>query len=126
MVEFYNWEQPYNWWQNIRLAYRLLIDFFVRGYRGYTLRDVYSMDSYLSRIILGMLKDFRKYEDCYPSRMTKEDWEIMINEMIEGFEAYCKNISYPEDSTPDLYEDRRRKFNRGMALFSAYFDNLYI
>lgn len=114
------------WFKRIRLVHRHLIDFFYRGLRGYALSDVYNMDSYLSKITLEMLKEFKSRENSYPFNMTEVDWEIILNEMIEGFEAYRENLSYPEDSTPELYEDRRRKFNRGMAAFSAYFGNLYI
>jgi hypothetical protein len=107
-------------------VYSLWIDFFNRGLRGYTLSDVHDMDSYLSKVILKMLKEFKTLENSYPYNMTEVDWAIILDEMIDGFEAYRKNLSYPEDSTPELYEDRRRKFNKGMALFSAYFGNLYI
>ena len=108
------------------MVYSLLIAFFVRGYKGYTLSDVYNMDSYLSKIILRMLRDFKRENDGCPTNMTEEDWVIIIDEIIEGLVAYRQNLSYPEDSNPALYEDRRRKFNRGMALFSAYFGNFWI
>lgn len=48
--------------------------------------DVWSMDQTLAHIIIPMLKKLKDQTHSYPSDLTEESWDAMLDEMIWAFE----------------------------------------
>ena len=48
--------------------------------------DVWSMDQTLAHIIVPMLRKLKDQTHSYPSDLTEESWDEMLDEMIWAFE----------------------------------------
>ncbi len=93
--------------------------FMQRGFRGYGDNDTWDFDSYLANVIIGGLKQFKKYYH------GKEPTKSQLNDIIKGFEANLKLIDehIPHDS--EQYRELNNKFHRGMYLLEKYFNYLW-
>jgi|GEM_PF-3449461 len=83
--------------------------FIQRGRRGYADCDWWKMNSYLTSIILPMLKTMKANSKSYPGyaqASTSEKWEKLLDEMIEGFEAAQRIIAdeYYKEVSGDTVE----------------------
>jgi len=59
--------------------------------------DVWNMDQTLAHIIVPMLKKLKDQTHSYPSDLTEESWDDMLDEMIWAFEQKL------DDSWEDQY-----------------------
>lgn len=89
--------------------------FYQRGKRGYADCDVWAIDSYLSRIIPPMLKQFKSVTNGYPGcegAATPEEWDKRLDEMIEGWEAAQNVTAWTKSNETDqaLFESRMQVF----------------
>lgn len=110
--------------------------FFQRGKRGYADCDVWNFDGYLCDVIIGGLKQLRKYKSGIPTELydkykpdekaAHQEWNRRLDQMIEGFIAGRKiidlNYNWKNPKTGALL---RLKYNRGMELFKEHFFNLW-
>ena len=85
--------------------------FFQRGYRGYSDKDTWDFDIYLDTIIIGALKQLKKYS--HSSEPSQEEYDIMIK-------GFASNIEMIED--PKKYEELLPVFHKGFNLFKKYFN----
>jgi hypothetical protein len=106
--------------------------------------DTWSMDSTLAMIIHPMLVQLKETTHGYPSELTEERWNEILDEMIWAFEQ--KNRDHWEDDYYGPYtesEDKRELFGRfewiddegrqkhqermtnGFKLFGKYYENLW-
>lgn len=119
MIDFhydYNWKYPFH---SLKLFIgdfcRDMKYFFQRGSRGYSDRDIWSFDYYLSKVICNGLKKLKK--DChgYPEELkTPEKWDKVLQVMIEGFEAAKELVSSDYlDECITGYEDKEMKQTDG-------------
>ena len=69
--------------------------FIQRGLKGYSDRDLWSLDYHLSKVICGSLKELKEVKSGYPatydSKTKKYDynqkrWDDILDDMIIGFE----------------------------------------
>jgi hypothetical protein len=96
----------YNPWGNPRQAYREVRYFIQRGRRGWSDRDVWSLDHYLSGWLPDALRQLKatkhgvpaavvELEDCGEDGNTTEEgiarasgrWDVIMDKMIAAFEA---------------------------------------
>lgn len=110
-IRYYCYYAPKNY---LDILPRKIYWFFQRGYRGYADCDTWDFDNYLATIIIGGLEQLKKYS--HSAEPTSEEFDIMI----EGFEANLVMMSSPE-----LYEELKPVFDRGMKLFHKYFNYLW-
>ncbi len=106
--------------------------------------DTWSMDLTLAMIIHPMLVQLKETTHGYPSELTEERWNEILDEMIWAFEQ--KNRDHWEDDYYGPYtesEDKRELFGRfewiddegrqkhqermtnGFKLFGKYYENLW-
>ena len=106
--------------------------------------DTWSMDHTLAMIIHPMLVQLKETTHGYPSELTEERWNEILDEMIWAFEQ--KNRDHWEDDYYGPYiesEDKRELFGRfewiddegrqkhqermtnGFKLFGKYYENLW-
>jgi len=88
--------------------------------------DIYSLDYYLARKIIGPLKEFRRnMGKSYPSDLTPEEWEKIVDEMIWAFEYFLDGEGLDDDFCfPQIKKDYKRE-QKGFELFGKYFHNLW-
>lgn len=75
--------------------------FFQRGIRGYSDKDVWSIDIWFKSIIIPMLEQLKETKQGYPIDMTEEEWNLTLNNMINYFKEctdfYCSEKNEYED-----------------------------
>ena len=134
------WKNPGWWWNNIIELWRWSKSFINRGLYGYANRDVWDMSYYLVPIILSMLKHLKKNQHGHPANITEGEWNVILNEMILGFEAgkrVCNDEYYLETGFPEIRfdgdvqewqkseEEDLELFHKGMILFDPWFFALW-
>ena len=98
----------------IPYAIKRIYWFFQRGYRGYSDKDTWDFDYYLATVILGGLKQLKKYS--HSAEPTQEEYNIMI----KTFELNLYMIDNPQS-----YEALKPRFEAGFDLFKKYFNYLW-
>lgn len=98
--------------------------FIQRGKRGYSNRDLWSFDFYLSKLIADGLKDFKKHLHGYPAKLNSfEEWLSIIDEIIEGFEYYNEiDCGFPDKEQWDKINE---KLNKSFKLLNKWFGALW-
>ncbi|MFR3182208.1 MAG: hypothetical protein ACLTPN_01110 [Clostridia bacterium] len=75
--------------------------FFQRGTRGYSDKDVWSIDIWFKSIIIPMLEQLKETKQGHPIDMTEEEWNLTLNNMINYFKEctdfYCSEKNEYED-----------------------------
>uniref|UniRef100_A0A6M3L9K3 Uncharacterized protein n=1 Tax=viral metagenome TaxID=1070528 RepID=A0A6M3L9K3_9ZZZZ len=81
--------------------------FFQRGKRGWADCDWWGMDYYLVSIILPMLKELKTNQHGHPCEVTEEEWNNILSEIIEGFEAADRVLKdeYLDKIQPGWFEE---------------------
>lgn len=105
---------------------------FQRAIRGYSNKDVWSIDYFLCDIMPKMLRKLAKDSfgcptDLYDNK-NKEDechkWLKVLEKMAEGFEAGQKINDMDFDNEQER-KKLEKKFDKGMDLFKKYFFSLW-
>lgn len=116
--------------------------FMQRGFRGYDQRAIWSIDYYLAKMIPLWIRDLKKSQHGVPCAVfddkdlessdgipdevidkAKIKYDIILNEISEGFESYEK--MQRESSDSDTYKRLKKKFDRGFSLFKKYYETLW-
>ena len=85
--------------------------------------DTWDMDYTLSYIITPMLEQLKETKHGYPSNLTLERWNEILDEMIWAL-RYKRDrfTSVPNEETRN--EDQAR-LNRAFKYFGQYYENLW-
>jgi len=95
-----------------------------RGFRGYADSDTCGLDYYLQEIIPKMVRRIIKDKTGYPTDITEESWDKILEKIARGFEANRKLMDLEWESVED--EQRLRdKWVEGSELFIKYFNYLW-
>ena len=126
--------------------FRIIKNFIHRGRYGWAYDDCVDGDTYLGKVISGMVRVLAKIKMGCPSdlydKTCKNDechkWKETLEEMAQGFEAAeeMKSMSFSHmwEKQGDIYDSKIKlekqkqlsaKYDKGMALFSKYFLNLW-
>jgi hypothetical protein len=98
----YKLQYLYWWILRIDLRYecKKIYWFFQRGFRGWSDRDVWGLDGYLSDTLVGTLKHLKKHKQGYPGILGDENfgsgmqkWDEILDHMIWTFETAQKVIN---------------------------------
>ena len=123
---FYSW---HTFWYNTCHVFRWLKWCWQRAVRGYGDCDLWCMDSYWAEVTLAMLQRFREHHGAYPGFITPEEWNGLLDEMIEGFEVARRIIESDYDLTTKdwIKQERadRKLFEKKMRIFAKYFFHLW-
>lgn len=122
--EFYY--KLYRLWNNeISMIPRRIKWFFQRGWRGYSDNDVWNFDSYLAKVISKGCKQLAKEKHGYPSDLTPEKWEEILNEISKNFEEYIKIIELEEGYETISQEEFSKKLDKMFDLLKNNFGHLW-
>ena len=106
--------------------------------------DTWSMDCTLAMIIHPMLVQLKATTHGYPSDLTEERWNEILDEMIWAFEQKCRD-HWEDDYYGDYDEDQKNgsmvgsfkwidheglkthqeRMSNGFRLFGKYYENLW-
>ena len=145
---FYPWsyplleykERPIRLWltiknfpRNIEVALTWCRELIDRGLHGYTKADVWSLDYYLARVIVGTVTKLRESKNCYPCSCFKhnftkpcrcaERWDKTLTEIIDGFQIILDWERLP--LFPTVGSEEFKKINKAMKLLSKNYLNLW-
>jgi hypothetical protein len=95
-----HWEVVRRWWQ--------------RRTRGWDDSETWSLDYELAKWMLPRLKRFREITDGYPSRLTLEEWNLMLDEMIWAFEFRVNDDDW---SMTHSKGEKWKRYEHAMQLF---------
>lgn len=95
------------WWRfhrfltDLRWLHKEPIYAWQRARRGYSDRDLWSLDYYLAHILVGALPHYREHPKCYTPQaedcISEDEWNRIIDEMIAGFSTFMTDdIELPE------------------------------
>jgi len=103
----------------IRTVFHPIKNLWLRWHRGAGCCDTYSLYSYLSPIISRSLRAFKEDQSGYPSVLTAEEWDKILDEMIFAFEYV---VSDEEDISDKKMQNR---VSIGLRLFTKYYRHLW-
>lgn len=105
--------------------------------------DTWSMDNTLALIIHPMLVQLKATTHGYPSGLTEQEWDEILDEMIWAFKQKCRDewlddYILPEEHRVQLGSPERldmnieeriqahqERMNNGFCLFGKYYENLW-
>lgn len=92
--------QRFHWWMEKNgpsATYRNAKYFWQRGKRGYSDRDLWSFDTYLSNVIRDGVRSLNEIKHGWPGEpLTFEDWGAILEEISDGMQAHLDimNLNY--------------------------------
>ncbi len=93
--------------------------FWQRGTRGYSDRDVWSVDWFLTSIMPSMLQQLKRTTHGAPIGVGMKRWYKKLDHMTETFKIARQIEDYHKDS-----RKLQTQFNKRMKVFVRYFFNL--
>jgi hypothetical protein len=124
------WWYKLHWWmeENGYSAQRRTIKRFVqRGRRGWADEDLWSLDSWLARVISDSTLKLTEYVGGYPNELNSVDeWRQILEKISDGFKNHLllTDILYLSDH-PDEEQALRDSSDEAMKLFGKYFSDLW-
>ena len=91
-----------------------------RKERGWDDSETWSLDFSFAKWIVPRLKRFKELTFCYPVDLTPEQWDNMLDHMIEGFQ-----IIIDEDGGQWLKDEKQHKVQCALKLFHDRFFDLW-
>lgn len=83
---------------------------------------MYSLDISLAKMIGTHLRYFSEDISAYPDGMVLLEWELIVSEMVEGFELYA---NYDEWNLNDDHNDNMFKVTLALTHFQKHFFHLW-
>ena len=85
--------------------------------RGFDNRELWNLDDTIVNFILPRLKEFKKINSEYPGCLTEQEWNEILDKIINSFQLLKKNewINEKEDE----------KINEGLLLFIKHLRDLW-
>ncbi len=81
------------------------------------IEETYNLDISIVRFCLPRLKLFKATTMSRPYDATEEEWDTILQEIIDGLEMY-ENISFPT-------KEEQAKIDRGLDLLRKWFYDLW-
>lgn len=93
-----------------------------REERGFDDTETWALDHVIAKFVTPRLKRFKELHICHPHGITMEEWDEIIQKMIDGFEEIL--------TRDDTREKRGREYDsekvqEGLKLFAEYFHDLW-
>ena len=89
--------------------------------RGFSDEELWNLDYHFCKWLVPRLKAFKEKTQGYPPNLkTPEEWEEILQKMIDGFEIYTSDFENIED-----VKKNTKKTNSALSLFKKYFSYLW-
>lgn len=89
-------------------------------------RETWSLNTRISEYILPRLKFYKKFSKGYPDGVSVEEWDIILDKMIQAFKIVALMYETDLDDEDNIHtEIGRKKYEEGMDLFRKYFLDLW-
>jgi len=108
----------------LRRICRKVFNFFKYSYQtlawGFNDAELADLDVTTADFLLPRLTRFKKVWDVIPDGLTSEEWEKILDTIIETFRIISEEDKYIYDSTTDL------RITKGLDLYRKYFFNFWV
>lgn len=91
-----------------------------RKTRGWDDSETWSLDFKIAQWIYPRIKRFKELNNGHPSRLTEEEWDCIIQQMIDGFEIMADEQRYFWYSDED-----GKKIKKAMELWYKWHEQLW-
>ncbi len=88
--------------------------------RGWDDTDLWSLDLTIAQFALPRLKAFKPFAQSFPSSITSDEWDLILDKMINAFEIMVNG-----DRWPALNDEDALIVQEGCELFGKWFTNLW-
>ena len=107
------------------------VDYFIqRGRRGFSDRDLWSMDLYFARVLAEAVGEFRKNTHGYPAYFEssvpgegEQEWDAILLRIQEGFQFYVANSDGFDSLVADSESEKR--FKEAWDLMGEHYASLW-
>ena len=103
---------------SIKYAYQRIV-------RGYDDKMFWNLDEQLGKIISEVTLKMADKFNSYPSDLTPEKWEGILNDISLGFGSYLEMRSGWYDFEDKEFKRLDKNFKRGLKLFTRYYTHLW-
>lgn len=87
-----------------------------REERGFDDTETWSLDVTFAKFLVPRLKRFKELNNGIPNGLNEQEWNNILDEMIEGFEGII---------TDDLINPRNEKADKALKLFTEHYFSLW-
>ena len=129
---YYFFWRFWNYHLSPRSLYRSLKHFFQYITRGYSDRQIWSLDYTIAEFVVPRLRTLKKQTHGYALDFkTMEEWHEAVDKMIWSFEFVLSGYGVSDFDSKDPKEwakkndARTKKYTEGMELFAKYYWNLW-
>lgn len=92
--------------------------------RGFDDTETWNLDVTISKFIVPRLKRYKELNNGIPAQFkSKEEWDKILDEMIEGFELYEDKWRINTDQNLTNLDEYKRK--RAVKLLGEYYFDLW-
>lgn len=112
-----NWLKPREWRAFVKTRYQ-------RARRGYSYRDIWNLDWYLSNVIEKSIIDLRNTSHTYNDDFTEEGWAEALTKMADAFAAH-REYHDLEAGDEEALANIKKRWDEGAALFVKYYGSLW-
>ena len=92
--------------------------------RGFDSSECWNLDSTIARFIIPRLEVFIGDHAGYPANMTSEQWDNILNQILEAFKLYMDEDAF-FNLTQEERDKRGKKIDKGLKLFAKHFSGLW-
>ena len=134
-IQYSNWKYPQNWFRNIIQFFRNIKWSIQRARRGYSDRDLWDFDVFLTNILIEGLDDFTKNlhgaPDEYYDNENKsiQPWIDKIKEVRQHFIIAADEEYWLDDISIEEYrlrcENREKELKKGFEELANIFWDLW-
>jgi len=106
----------------------VLLNKWERMQKGYGHMDLWSFDSYLSRVIAEGCRELADVTHSYPQGddcPTFEDWQHILNKIADGFDIGYMHWDLPDDTWPNGDWTKDAAFVEAFELFQHFFGTMW-
>lgn len=99
--------------------------------RGFSDRQLWSLDVTIAKFVVPRLKALKAYQHGHPNEYTEEGWDEILDKMIWSFEYSLVDIELPAVDSPTTEETVKdveaqvKRYEEGMVLFAKHFSDLW-
>ena len=95
------------------------------------IQDSWQLDQAFAIFMIPRLRIHIEAQSGYPSRLNMQTWNLLLNEMLEGFiiirdQSYRVTFGALEPEQIERAIANRIKADRAMTLFAQYYSHLWI
>ena len=118
------------WYYNFKPK-RILKYFYQRKTRGFSDKETWNVQHEFAKWVVPRLKRFKEVNNGYPYELTEEEWDNVLDEIIEGFSIVASDnywgLSDIENDKERIEEEKKKmkKIDRAVDLWSHHFHDFW-